>query len=85
MNLQLTEENETFIKEAVRNGRFGSDDAVINEALRLLRDTEEDQATDAPLAQDEWEAEFSAWARGHRTLDRPADDSRETIYSGRGE
>ena len=32
-----------------------------------------------------WSAEWRAWAASHRTLDNVADDSRESIYAGRGE
>jgi len=34
---------------------------------------------------DQWIAEFRAWAASHRSLPTIADDSRESIYEGRGE
>jgi hypothetical protein len=34
---------------------------------------------------EEWVAELRAWAASHRTLPTVADDSRESIYEGRGE
>jgi hypothetical protein len=33
----------------------------------------------------QWEAEFDAWVRGHQPVGHSIDDSREGIYSGRGE
>ncbi len=37
------------------------------------------------LSADEWIADIKAWAASHRRLPREADDSRESIYAGRGE
>ena len=34
---------------------------------------------------EEWAAAFREWASGHRVLPVIADDSRESIYEGRGE
>jgi hypothetical protein len=39
----------------------------------------------APISHEEWMADIRQWAEGHRRLDHPADDSRESIYFGRGE
>jgi hypothetical protein len=38
-----------------------------------------------PLSAEEWVAEFRAWAASHPTRTTVADDSRESIYAGRGE
>jgi predicted transcriptional regulator len=50
----------------------------------------EDQLNVEPLAvvtlsPEQWVADFRAWAEGHRRLPHEADDSRESIYAGRGE
>ena len=37
------------------------------------------------LSADEWIADIRAWAQSHRSLPHDADDSRESIYAGRGE
>jgi len=37
------------------------------------------------LSIDEWVAQFRAWAASHKPLPIIADDSRESIYAGRGE
>lgn len=34
---------------------------------------------------EQWIAEFDAWASSHKPLPMEADDSRESIYAGRGE
>ena len=40
---------------------------------------------EAELSAEEWVADIRAWARSHRHLPIEADDSRESIYAGRGE
>ena len=42
-------------------------------------------ATPAVLSPDEWAAQFRAWVASHRPLPALADDSRDSIYEGRGE
>lgn len=37
------------------------------------------------LSAEQWCSEWRVWAASHRTLDHVVDDSRETIYAGRGE
>lgn len=37
------------------------------------------------LPPDQWSTEWRAWASEHRTRDHAIDDSRESIYTGRGE
>jgi hypothetical protein len=39
----------------------------------------------AHLSAEEWIAEFRAWVASHKPLATLADDSRESIYEGRGE
>jgi hypothetical protein len=41
--------------------------------------------TPAVLSAEEWVARFRAWAESHQPLPVIADDSRESIYKGRGE
>jgi hypothetical protein len=55
-------------------------------ALRAL----EEQLAMSPqspsaISADEWVADVRAWAAKHRYLSGDADDSRESIYAGRGE
>lgn len=37
------------------------------------------------LTAEQWVADFERWAESHRHLPHEADDSRESIYEGRGE
>jgi hypothetical protein len=42
-------------------------------------------ATMAARTPQQWKAEFNAWVAGQKPLPHVADDSRESIYAGRGE
>ena len=42
-------------------------------------------ASPNPVSPQQWIADFRKWAEGHRRLEHEADDSRESIYFGRGE
>ncbi|QDV73217.1 hypothetical protein [Botrimarina mediterranea] len=55
-------------------------------ALRVLEEqlVDETLAT-ASLSADDWVSDVRSWAESHRTLSQEADDSRESIYAGRGE
>ena len=84
---ELSLENERFIDEIVASGRFESRSGALDEAVRLLyKEIRENgrNGTDA-LTATEWCERFETWAAGHRQLPQEADDSRESIYSGRGE
>lgn len=57
---------------------------AIEEKLTLL-DDEAREATPRPRTPEQWVAELRAWAASHPRRDYIADDSRESIYDGRGE
>ena len=80
-------ENDQFIDEIVAKGRFKSRHDAINEAICLLRNEirQNSQTPAASLTAEEWCERFETWAASHRDLPHEADDSRESIYSGRGE
>ncbi len=55
-------------------------------ALRDALDFQlEGASTEPDLSAEAWAREFRRWAEGHRRLPGEADDSRESIYEGRGE
>lgn len=83
----LSVENEQFIAEVLASGRFASRHDAMNEAVRLLRGElhENGQTHPNSLTAAEWCQWFETWAASHRELPHEADDSRESIYSGRGE
>jgi hypothetical protein len=80
--LHLPPETEAKLKEqAAATGQ-----APEELALRVLEEQLVTPAQTAlPASADEWIADIRAWAESHRRLPRDADDSRESIYAGRGE
>jgi hypothetical protein len=52
---------------------------------RLVEESVRAESTPPPRSAEQWEAEWRAWAAGHASLPTVADDSRESIYAGRGE
>lgn len=86
MATPVSAENEKIIREAVIDGHFENSKQALDEAIELLRERiEDDQSNGRILPPDEWIIEFTAWARSHRPRDSKLDDSRESIYEGRGE
>jgi Arc/MetJ-type ribon-helix-helix transcriptional regulator len=83
----LSLENQKLIDKVVASGRFQSRQAAIDEAVRLLRAEHQQNGwkMDDELTAEQWCARFEAWAVGHGKLLHEADDSRESIYEGRGE
>jgi Arc/MetJ-type ribon-helix-helix transcriptional regulator len=79
----MTRENERFVDDLVASGRFRSREAVLDQAVQVLR--EQIKHNGDELTAREWCDRFELWADGHAALDRAADDSRESIYAGRGE
>lgn len=83
---ELSIETERFIDELVAAGRFRNRSDVLDEAVRLLREEFSlDGHESCVQTATEWCERFQAWAASHRALLREADDSRESIYAGRGE
>lgn len=80
-------ETEKLVDELVAAGCFKNRQAVIDEAIRLLRDDLQANGRQhtAEVSAEDWCARFESWAASHRPLPHKADDSRERIYEGRGE
>jgi len=61
----------------------------VDEYLRFLLPQANDESDEKPLYEsatlEEWVHAFHGWAANHAVLPAIADDSRETIYQGRGE
>ncbi len=86
MGTQISPENEKVLRDAVANGCFENPKAALDEAMELLREKiEEQQGNGKLLPPDEWIREFTSWAESHKPLNSKLDDSRESIYQGRGE
>jgi hypothetical protein len=65
----------------------GLSEAVVSDLRRLVETLRAAAATTPPRAEtpEEWVARFRAWVASHAKSDVIADDSRESIYEGRGE
>ena len=88
MSTEINPENEQFIEIAVANGDFESRDDVLNEALQMLREYNgamEGDGRTLEMNASEWVKEFRTWVASHNDIEAVADDSRESIYAGRGE
>lgn len=87
--VNLSAENAAFLNDVVSSGQFPSREAAIDAAVKLLR-AESQPAKLIPSQDDQqsiedWCNRFDAWADSHQRLESEADDSRESIYAGRGE
>jgi|CXWL01.1.fsa_nt_gi Arc/MetJ-type ribon-helix-helix transcriptional regulator len=80
-------ENESFVDGLVAAGQFASREAVLDLAVQLLRGELQKNGDDLSggLTAREWCDRFDQWADSHKALPCEADDSRESIYAGRGE
>jgi Arc/MetJ-type ribon-helix-helix transcriptional regulator len=84
---RMSLEAEQFLDEIVGSGRFPSRQEAIEEAIQLLRREiqQNGQMASDSLTASQWCERFERWAATHRPLVDEADDSRESIYSDRGE
>ncbi len=86
LQVPLDEQSENRLREyAAATGKDVSSlvAEAIAEKLAILETEAGEQ--NRPRTTDQWIAELRAWAANHPRLDYVADDSRESIYSGRGE
>lgn len=83
---ELSIDNQKFVNEVVESGRFETPQAVLNEAVRLLRDDESGALSPtSSLTTQQWCNRFEHWSSGHHIVAHEADDRRESIYAGRSE
>ena len=85
MSTDISAENEAFLREAIKNGRFESKQQALDEGIRLLRkQAQGDEENGAKmLSLDEWVAEYDAWVKRHKPRNPNMDDSRDSIYPDR--
>ena len=88
--LNLPPETEAKLKEqAAAVGRAPEEFVLITLEERLAAGSAqagaERRGLPDRLAAEQWIARFRKWAESHRRLAHEADDSRESIYEGRGE
>jgi predicted transcriptional regulator len=82
ITLQLSPETESKLHElASQSGQ------TLEKYLERLAEEAAARGTGRPAERsaEEWIAEFRAWAASHPSSGPIADDSRESIYAGRGE
>ena len=87
MSMSISSENQKLLRDAVDTGQFQTEDEALTEALRLLHN-QSAQGTSKDtqlLPPDEWIDAFHTWSRKQRAGNPNMDDSRESIYEGRGE
>jgi len=85
MAMNISPENEKLLDEAVASGQYKSQDEALTEALRLLRENGNHGEARNRLASGEWRRKFERHlASTPKTAARTVDDSRESIYEGRG-
>jgi hypothetical protein len=65
---------EAYLQELAERDAIGENGSVGREG-----------AFAASMSAEEWSSAWRAWAAGHRGLPGIADDSRESIYEGRGQ
>jgi len=84
MVMSISPETERLLNEVVASGHFESQEEALAHALRLLRDSSPD--ANGHLALDRWREKFQEHlAATPNTTATVLDDSRESIYEGRGE
>lgn len=85
MSTSLSDEIERILEQAVRSGQFKDKEQALAEALRLLGE-QSIEPNGAALPDDAWRARFEEHvAHTPATAATSVDDSRESIYEGRGE
>jgi hypothetical protein len=58
---------------------------AVQSVVSLLRAQPGTEGSPVFASREEWAKAISEWAENHPRIDKPADDSRESIYAGRGE
>ena len=80
LTLKLSPETEKKLREqAARAGQ------TLEAYLEQLAAESPASGSAATLSLNEWAVQFRAWIASHKPLATLADDSRESIYEGRGE
>jgi hypothetical protein len=82
--ITLTPQAEAELREGA--ARAGKDPATYaREALEeQLASAHDLRSEEAPVARDQRVSEFLKWVASHRPVGHAVDDSRESIYEGRG-
>ena len=87
MTLEISLAPEVIAKLRERAAAEGKDmESFVREAVeKVLSSPDETAHENEQLSAERWSAEWHAWADSHPKVDHFVDDSRESIYAGRGE
>ena len=85
MTLNLSFSPEVEAKLRARAAAAGKDLATLVREAVEEKLASSDGGRNSRRTAEQWEAEFEAWVSGRKPVTHPVDDSREGIYSGRGE
>lgn len=85
MSMSISPEHQKLLSDIVATGQFKTEAEALSEALRLLKHAAH-SANGPVLPPDQWRVRFEAHLASTPTTDTNfVDDSRESIYEGRGE
>jgi Arc/MetJ-type ribon-helix-helix transcriptional regulator len=83
--MSMSPETQKLLDDVLASGKFKTHDEALAEALRLLKE-HQDAGNGVELPFDEWREKFRAHLESTpRTTATSVNDSRESIYEGRGE
>jgi Arc/MetJ-type ribon-helix-helix transcriptional regulator len=84
MQIELPTEIEQIAMNAVSMGEYESVADFIAAAVRAKTSGELGHPVGKPIDAEDWERQFRDWAASHDDVEHFVDDSRESIYEGRG-
>jgi Arc/MetJ-type ribon-helix-helix transcriptional regulator len=85
MTLNISKDVENVISAAVQSGRYASADEMITRLVEEDAQRAQPRADVPQETPDQWALRLQAWVDTHPSRPLTIDDSRESIYAGRGE
>jgi Arc/MetJ-type ribon-helix-helix transcriptional regulator len=85
MVITVSPETERLINAAVQSGRYASADEMIAKLIQEDARRSHTRAASPQESPDQWADRLQAWVDTHPSRPITIDDSRESIYAGRGE
>lgn len=85
MTLDIPSQYEAILQDAVSSGAFASKEEALKHALDLLAVEQRAPVQKTKLSHQDWMKKVREWSESHGDVSHFIDDSRESIYEGRGE
>jgi Arc/MetJ-type ribon-helix-helix transcriptional regulator len=85
MTINVSKDVESSINSAVQSGRYASADEMIAKLIQEDARRSQARADSSQESPDQWAGRLQAWVDTHPSRPITIDDSRESIYAGRGE